>query len=470
MKEQVQRAHSAVLLGISLIQVFFAAKAWSQNGPLRSTPTSASTPIQRIALGNLPSVRTPSRLPFNALIDSDVVPAVTPLALPANLLSQAAEIHAAAIHALESDQTASVSPLRDKLYGLETALGASPEADKAASYADDVLRLRAINFARDEARKLDGEKPQSDEAAPFSAAQLAPYAERSLPEIQDRALVGDLRRHGWNSAVSRSGRESLEKLSANNVRRILGASAPLETRDPEIDAFVSNYPITFVHNGSFAAAPHTPLLSSAELQKNGFEGGTNSNFFNRSTLGSDRNVFFHVRLGRGKNKDGSLESEYGRDALILDRDFAKTNAWISAYVMWPFELANVSRAIVPSLPRPAILTEANWRKDYMPLTEEEDGQIRALRDRLHLLDFTVEDFERLVRAGLTRSLTALKRLSDKKFQRALADMRNPHNLNAAFQYIFWPLGIEHAQFELKVPVAVPPDKLEFHPRSGQVVR
>lgn len=316
-----------------------------------------------------------------------------------------------------------------------------------------------------------------------------------LVSARNACLRGAISQRGHSKTNPRSPRKGLELQSHDNLRRLVGAVSPAaEGPMAEAVAIVERFAPVFTHNAPRAVqVPSTPILSSKQLEALGFSGGLNTAGFNR-WLNADDNVFFFVHLTRtdasGKQTRAhsrrNMALAYGGGEVVLSTEFAKKNGWISAYVMDPDDLIEFGdvRAEELALPLREALprrfqTSPSKRRPVeealenagIPLDRAWEELTRypelatgftALRERLGALDFTVSDFTLLLRRQLLLSLLdILNRKGEVELGRQLRILSegNPAQLGEALQRLFYePLKLPR-DFELKVPVLVPPTAL-----------
>lgn len=328
-----------------------------------------------------------------------------------------------------------------------------------------------------------------DAAQPFRSAA-------KLTSARNACLRGSVAERGHTpSAGRRSPRKALELQSFENLRKLVGSVSPAaEGPMAEAVALVARFAPVFTHNAPRTVqVPSTPLFSSRQLEALGFSGGLNTAGFNR-WLHSDDNVFFFVHLTR-TDADGTrtrahsrrnMALSYGNGEAILSTEFAQKHGWISAYVMDPDDLIELGDARAQELsaqlrveltrhfrgaldkPRPV---EEALEAEGIPLDRawsaltqypEIEAGLSKLRQRLGALDLTVDDFTLVVRRQILLSLlNTLQRKGEAEFRKQLRLLSegNPAQLGEALQRHFYlPLKLPR-DFELKVPVLVPPTAL-----------
>lgn len=283
--------------------------------------------------------------------------------------------------------------------------------------------------------------------------------ESYLAPLQDKTLADALKLHGVEIPPDDSGYTALKKLSKSNVSRLLKKDFKIfkDPSIPEAQAAVNNLELLFVHNSHIMfEKPGFPILSPANLENLGLEKfGASSQNFNR-LLGSDHHVYFWVKFKR-RDTFSTPGSEYGRMGVILNNTYAKTHAWISPFIMHPFELYSFTKTHSPKV--------AENLKNALGIEETKDGfsmnyysggdiakaEIQAAEAQLSEFDFTPQDYELLVKSRVLIKLKKYKELNNGTYENALSELSSldQERVTRAMH----SLGIEEA--EAKVPVAVP---------------
>ena len=242
---------------------------------------------------------------------------------------------------------------------------------------------------------------------------ISEYLDRQLAVYSDPAKVEALRRtelaraldaHGLHQARPEDARAVLEDQSRKNVQRLTrGIELTLQT--PEFGRLcrtIDHLELRFPHNTTLKNVEGeslvAPLLSSTQLKQFGTVGGKNSQEeFNSEVLKSDGQVhFFADFVLDGEDWSsvpaGQVRAKYGDRELRVDPEYARKHGWISAFVMYSEELDDLAARLSfgsrpldgyhPGLPESL---KQNWRKTVA---------------QLHEYDFTVDDFERLVKLRL----------------------------------------------------------------------
>jgi hypothetical protein len=294
-----------------------------------------------------------------------------------------------------------------------------------------------------------------------------------------RARAGELPDAG-------DGYELLAKVSARNLQRLLKQHSPSAAGsvDSGIENLLKRLSLAFVHNTHvIESIPEVPLVSSRVIQDLTGIGGLNTYFFNRRFLHSDDNLFFFVDLCSDNRISSGMSSIYGSHTFAPVRSFVFERGWISAFVMYPYDLfhfaatfdADTGRdmraALTREFPEARITGETPAKKITQllaPYKRDEKRWNRFLRNhfdlwnrmRRHLcaLDFTVADFETLAFSALRLWLKHLKETDTKAFENIqtrinLLDLQGILPEALAFAY-----GL-HLYFECKIPVALPPAML-----------
>ncbi|NLI75975.1 MAG: hypothetical protein GX442_05965 [Candidatus Riflebacteria bacterium] len=289
-------------------------------------------------------------------------------------------------------------------------------------------------------------------------------------------------RHGGGLALDGDGYAALARLSAANRQRLEQRLPPMTDAVPaDVQKWLDRLSLVFVHNTHVVRdVPDLPLVSSRIIREVTGLGGLNTYAFNRFLLRSDDNLFFFV----GLQVDGSLgshrESLYGKYKFSPAPDFARDRGWVSAYVMYPYDLARFGDSLDPALsaafladfqrefPRElAGIASAGWEAITArlgPSKRQESRWLRVLQRRLPdwlrvrgalaSLDFTVSDFEALSREALRRHLTVLWRTDRENWASLEARLGRGEAGNLLYDALREVFGLD-LYFEFKIPVAIP---------------
>jgi hypothetical protein len=179
----------------------------------------------------------------------------------------------------------------------------------------------------------------------------------------------------------------------------------------------------------------------------------------------------------------NMQLSYGKGEAVLMREEATQSGWVSAYVMDPDDLLEFGQARLPTQTavlrkliakelgvselRPRIIEEAlehngipienGWTE--LNVNPKISEGFALLRSQLHTLDFTESDFTDLLHQQLLLALQS--KLGTPEFEIRLTQLTsgNALKLAEALDALFYkPLALPR-DFELKVPVAVPPSAL-----------
>ena len=209
--------------------------------------------------------------------------------------------------------------------------------------------------------------------------------------------------------------------------------------------------LTFVHNTSkslhSALSFSSPIISSRQLTRLGLPGGLNSDqVFNKDVLRSDDSVFFQVYFSQKGKPFISVRNSYGKNSLVLDRELAYREGWISAFVMTEGDLFDVAEISFPQ--------ELTARKR----SESFADNTIYFAGKLHLFDFTLADFEAVFFQQVTQQLSLLATSNQQQYQHAISVLKSNDpiaiQLEVLNPLVFKPMGVGPAGFELKVPVLV----------------
>lgn len=305
------------------------------------------------------------------------------------------------------------------------------------------------------------------------------YQSDILPELRELVLTSNLEKHGVIIQED-SGREVLRAISSRNAARLIGSTRYMHQPGMEAaEAAVAKLELRFLHSKSIGGIGRLPVISSQQLEEMGFPGGLNTKWFNKSFLKSADQVYFHIRFGRKGETVKSFDSIYGDHALWVQPEFANKEGWVSPYVMDPSDLALFARDMSPKdysalkqaadlefpdyshLPVEHILGTGYTRNVLEDFVRSNETAFNSIQQKLHLLDFTVEDFDRLVRNQILRRLNDLRVQNHSAFLAAM-DILEKGDDQSIFglleREVFAPLNLRR-EWELKIPVAVPPEKL-----------
>ncbi|MGE4131287.1 MAG: hypothetical protein AB7F86_06590 [Bdellovibrionales bacterium] len=301
----------------------------------------------------------------------------------------------------------------------------------------------------------------------FFSEALGPYVTTDFEAARAEQLAQELRHRGAPIKNLKNGYDILENLSRANVERLwarfaakVADSSPLDPKTEEaIEQTLQNLSFALIHNTTeLDRRPSLSLLSARELVKLGITHILNTKPFNSEILKTDGNVFFFVIPYSRKGNFPVVKSKYGRASLILSESFADQWGWVSPYVMNPPDLVEVAERGFPE-------ALANFPQEGK-LEKLTSTQWRPLVRSLSQMDFKLSDFRNLMIVTLRRSLRHLARSNRTEFEKVLLDLTKGDNLFEILeQYSLGQVGfsMKHGfrSLELKVPMAVPPEKLDF---------
>ena len=298
------------------------------------------------------------------------------------------------------------------------------------------------------------------------------FAGAALEKKQSESLAEILRMHGVRT-IAPDPRTTLEEISHANVRRILGDTEVAPSADVR-KALEDTPPfhVYFVHNTqTLTQAPKLPLLASRRLEGLGVGTGLNSLYvYNREFLRSDDSVFFDVRLARVP-EEAHQRNAYGTMNLFVEPAYARRAGMVSLFNMNSSEL------------------RAGWHlsaaeKEVIQGTHDPWGKLRTLdvstvrpqtlqhwedaRDLLYRLDFTPSDFDSMVKELVTRSLNRLATDDPDRFHAAISALKSredPEGATEALKRLAFDMNGLGRDYELKIPVAVPPDEFRVVQRD-----
>jgi hypothetical protein len=275
-----------------------------------------------------------------------------------------------------------------------------------------------------------------------------------LLSLQNAALLRELSIRGAVIQPKLSGYENLQLLSRSNLDRYsrLNSIDDEYLQDPQIAAAVNNLRFDYLHNTTQNEFYGGYMLSSRQLVRYGLPGGRNSRKeFNREYMQSDDNIYFFLNVSSKSSPVGSQQSIYGSRRVSVSESYASKFAWVSPFVMFEYDLGHFGEDFkLPGYIYSAAVSMSDTEKAY-------------LRSSLHNYDFTLTDFQTLVRRYLGTFLyrskhggTSLSRSSAPSFEDLIALLysSDPQVTNQFIrEYILNPLHI--GKLELKVPVAIP---------------
>jgi hypothetical protein len=288
-----------------------------------------------------------------------------------------------------------------------------------------------------------------------------------LQNLRSEALTKDLANRGAPIDPQLSGRENLNRISRANLQRMV-EKFKLDDRfveDPEIMEVVDSIRLLYKHNTNIYKTHGDVLLSSQQIYKYGLEGGVNSQLpFNKEFMKNDDHLFFTLEVVSTNVDVGNQATQYGKHAKTLDQKFAEENSWVSPYIMYPKDLATFGRSFIRGKYAGIEDVKAGVGNQYQYKSTAVADELKSM---LSQFDFTLRDFETLVKMQIGTMLFNLKHHGVKPFPgsdgypEVLASFKTQSA--TAFQkaiefYVEYPLRL--GRYELKVPVAIPSDKLK----------
>lgn len=335
----------------------------------------------------------------------------------------------------------------------------------------------------------------------FAASQtpteelIARYFEASFSRLADpdllrarqsEALRMALWHHGYTTLPESDGFRSLEKVSLGNRERLFNLPRRTVSTEiaAEIEAAVSAIRPVFIHNTNLLQRiPEIPLVSSKEIRRTAGVGGLNTFFFNRGFLHSDDNLFFFLDLATASPVLPLMQSIYGKYQFVPDDAFARERGWVSAFIMYPYDLLRFAAYACPGdVPAmidllraeyAAELGTASWtiaeiNKRLRDVRRDAPRSVRVLRQgfplwnrarkELYRLDFTVQDFTEVVREAFARWLAELASSDQVTYQQTLDIIRTKGPAGIQLDAFKAAYGLD-LYFEFKIPVALPPGRM-----------
>ena len=294
--------------------------------------------------------------------------------------------------------------------------------------------------------------------------------------IEPQRIVALENMYQLHGAKQRSGniRDNIQSLSKDNLRRITQNKIYQSKADmKEAEELLEQLELSISHNSHIMdKKPQFPLLSPSEIEKMGLPRfAANSNEFNR-LIGSTDFVYFFVKLGL-KSKSNSNNSEYGGNGVLVNREYAIKNAWISPFIMYHHNIYAAIKQTTPNKAKNFLDRFAQKNPEGKPLWVLSYGEFKGQQEILealssvHLLDFTFLDFEFLIKNQILLSLQKIKKKNKKLYKQHLKNLRNSHELQAnnhrsfnktVIQLAFEPLNIS-SHYEARIPIAVPESEL-----------
>ena len=320
----------------------------------------------------------------------------------------------------------------------------------------------AVNADEKEKFRLVGE---------YVDAYLSRYRDEGmLQALRDQALRKAMRIHGRPATPGLPARQSWQRLSKENLARILRGKKYVSSPEMlEAETLVDSLQVFLAHNSHIMYnPPQYPVVAPREIEKMGLPNfSMSSNGFNQY-IGSTDHVYFFVNF-RNKNSSANLRSEYGKFGVIVDNRYAAENATISPYIMYVHHIFDAVKDVDPPAARALFQKRVRisedgtvtWHSAFGKVTDK--AEISRAIASVHKFDFTLDDFEFLLKTQLLISLRELRSKDPAAYRGALEELREagdfhkkgPGTIHAIFnRLVFEPLGMPW-HFEGRIPVAVP---------------
>jgi hypothetical protein len=302
------------------------------------------------------------------------------------------------------------------------------------------LRHRNKGFAKEYEKRLSGRKelPENEELK-----LLADYEQyywktlknpKALAKLRDHALDVELDRRGAPQFPGVKGRKRLEMLSRQNYERMMKENNLTEDyKDtPWLREQVNGLTLNIFRNSHSTEVYGDGVLSSRQLMECSGSFGMNSEMaFNREFLHTDDNIFFNAEVVKATTTAHSARSkvsEYGKHGVSVAVEEVADIAWVSPYVMFPYDLIEVFKndQVLNTSFSVGQRFSGSERRDSYQATSYEEAALASL----HKYDLTVNDFIALVRAK------AAKHIGRYTYEQLVQELGYP-------------------RLELKIPVYVP---------------
>jgi hypothetical protein len=320
--------------------------------------------------------------------------------------------------------------------------------------------------------------------AQYVGHYLAQYRDSAfLAPLEQAVAIRGLARKGVQVQPGENAQAAVKRISHTNFDRCMenvpsSSSSPLPMMATSV---IDSLELFLAHNSHFMSeSPGYPLVSPVELEKMGVgKFGMSSRRAFNLFLGSDHFVYFRV-LFKQPRSNPDPRSEYGQYGVILQPKYALEHAVISPFVMDPPQLYEAVRGYAPVIADQLIGKISEKRVDgsreFVADPKEVRGpeEIRSAQAQLHYLNFTSDDFEKLVKALLKARLTELYLSDRRQYVEALASLRETKllDLNIVIMELIGsylkyasPMG-----FEAVVAVAVPENSLVYFSAASREPR
>lgn len=267
------------------------------------------------------------------------------------------------------------------------------------------------------------------------------YQGSHLNDLKESSLSRALLAHGANLHSDETAKESLVRISKENVQRLTQKIYSTTPENAAAEDVVAALEFRATHHGQVWEAIKSPLVSSAQLEAMGLDGGLNTASFNKIFLQSDDNIFFFALFEPKSAPVDIRRSEYGKGVLQINSKYAEEEGWISAFVMRPIDLDQAGKRIAPEV--------------------DASSERTLIKEKLYRVDFTVQDWTKLIKNQLLLSLNYYRTSDPVKYNQFIDELKKGLFLSKNLDELaFEPLGIP-SSWEFKVPVSVPAEKLRF---------
>ncbi|MEZ4744083.1 MAG: hypothetical protein R3B45_16815 [Bdellovibrionota bacterium] len=308
--------------------------------------------------------------------------------------------------------------------------------------------------------------------ADYVESYLLKYrSEELLISLRDSAWRKILNIHGFQPRVNETARQGLERLSYENKKRILQQSEYISTPSMlKAEKLVNSLELFLAHNSHIMKeAPGYPIIAPKLIEEMGLPNfSATSKPFNKF-IGSTDHVYFFIGIKK-KEASATVKSEYGDFGVVVDHDYAFKQAWVSPFVMYVDELIEATKQIAPNISQNLFDKKVTVISGFQTMKPEgniveDKPEILAAMGQLHKLDFTLSDFENIIKTQLLIKLTEIQRQSPEEFDALLASLENSlgksprvDRVPVISELVFKPLNIP-LKYEGRIPVAVPDNQL-----------
>ena len=264
-----------------------------------------------------------------------------------------------------------------------------------------------------------------------------------LEQLRSLAIKRGLEGHGYKTDPSRTGQEELAELSRRNVERILSQFPDHQKYTDQAirEGNFDSIELEYTRNTHDTVVQGDFILSSKQIYDYSGVPGYNTQYdFNRVELQSDDNIFFEALIKSKSTREilskkangavyGPIETE------LKATEYARQHGMISINIMWGENLAQFAIRHM-NAPRELAHPDQN-PKNYTPW-----------RIQLYQWDFTVVDFEILIKTLQAYSYYKLKELTQQPAQ-SIAEIRKRQR----YSDLIGAVGLK--DMEMRIPVALP---------------